>query len=179
MAEPSGSPISDSPIARGVRADEDPDAAPAVPEPELETLETGGAVFQLTADGLLPFDIWRDQFFMPVFVLPGAMLQLQTLQAVPENPATGPAAQAVYDIIRETPSLHFMARPGGVWLERVTAIGMFAFVLQKGVSAELRERRAAKVGAGKPAKDAAPELQPIDPPADAVPVGAGAMLDAA
>ncbi len=52
-----------------------------------------------------------------------------------------PASDALYDICEETPSLHFLIKPGGKWMERAIAIGMFAVPIAKGVRDEVQERR--------------------------------------
>ncbi|MGD1880017.1 MAG: hypothetical protein ACFB13_21245 [Kiloniellaceae bacterium] len=61
-----------------------------------------------------------------------------------EEDAARQAAGVLYDICLETPALHFLVKPGGVWFQRVAAIGAFAVPKGMAVAAELGARKAAK-----------------------------------
>ncbi len=52
------------------------------------------------------------------------------------------AASKLYDICIETPALHFLVKPGGIWFERVAAIGAFALIKGQAVATELHARKA-------------------------------------
>lgn len=66
---------------------------------------------------------------------------LRALKIEQGDGAAQDAAKAIYDTILEVPALHFMLRPGGKWLERALAVGMFALPMARAVKAELLERR--------------------------------------
>lgn len=73
-----------------------------------------------------------------------------------------PASDALYDICEETPSLHFLIKPGGKWMERAIAIGMFAVPIAKGVRDEVAERRKLAAPQKQVKKDApAPGPKPL------------------
>jgi hypothetical protein len=55
------------------------------------------------------------------------------------------ASDALYDICLETPAMHFLIQPGGVWFQRVAAISAFALPKAMGAAAEIRARRAKPV----------------------------------
>ncbi len=87
------------------------------------------------------------------------------------------ASDEMYEICLETPGLHFIIQPGGVWYKRISIIGMFAVPKVMGVAKELREKRIAAQNAAlwaekeqarandaEPAKNApAGEKQPENP----------------
>lgn len=50
------------------------------------------------------------------------------------------ASDALYDIVLETPQLHFLLKTDGVWMGRLMAIGGFALVKLASVQAEIEER---------------------------------------
>ncbi|HEV7368952.1 hypothetical protein [Arenibaculum sp.] len=174
--EPGSSPgsISDGPLARGVRAFEpeavldagsaEPEAPPAVPVPEL------------TAEGLLPFDMWSPMF-KTAHQLPGLFLGLQSLQSAPDRPEAEPAARAIYEIIAETPSLHFLARPGGKWAERAAAIALYALPVTAAVRGEIATKRKA-VAAAKATRKPAPETIAEPAPAPEPPAEMGEFFRA-
>ncbi|WP_157831997.1 hypothetical protein [Thalassospira marina] len=53
------------------------------------------------------------------------------------------ASDEMYEICLETPGLHFIIQPGGVWYKRLSVIGMFMVPKVMGVAKELREKRIA------------------------------------
>lgn len=94
--------------------------------------------------------------FQFVFTMGYGATELQSLKVVGEdgevlNPNARPASDALYDICEETPSLQFFIKPGGKWMQRAAAIGMFAVPVAMGCKAELAARKQAKL-----AKDAPP-----------------------
>lgn len=114
----------------------------------------------LTPDGFLTVEAFA-KGFTQAFVLTGHLTGLQALVAVEGNPATPDAAQAVYDICRETPALQFIIRPGSVWIQRAAAIGAFAVPLAVGVKGELAAKRRARIAAAKRAT-ANNQVKPAD-----------------
>lgn len=94
----------------------------------------------------------------------GAASMLTKLKALAwskDDPAARGAFQALYDTCAEIPMLGFLLRPGGKWMGRAMAVGLFAVPLAQGVRAELAQRR----GGGVPANDAkgAPATAPVAP----------------
>lgn len=65
----------------------------------------------------------------------------QSLKIQNDRDQARAAADALYDICLETPSMHFMIKPGGVWFQRITAIGAFALPKAMGVAAEMQARK--------------------------------------
>ena len=59
-------------------------------------------------------------------------------------PSLPPAAAAVYDTIREMPSLHFLLRPGGKWMQRAFALGAFGVPVAIGCKIEAQAKRQAR-----------------------------------
>lgn len=75
------------------------------------------------------------------------------------EPVHREALEALYDSFADVPALHFMLKPGGKWMGRAVAVGMWAVPMAVGVREELRaRRRVASVGPQ-------PSGQPAAPPA--------------
>lgn len=120
-----------------------PGADDVRPKPE------GGPEATDAGPGLLTRDQFREGL-AKCQVLAGHVLQLRTLAAAPERPEYLPAADAAYDIIRDTPALHWLIMPGSIWLQRVVAISAYALPVAAGCRAELLERaRAADAAASR------------------------------
>ncbi|WP_298334135.1 hypothetical protein [Asticcacaulis sp.] len=99
----------------------------------------------------------------------GSMLGLRTIEEAPDQSSFPAAAQALYDSIVDTPSLHFLIKPETAWGARILAIGMFAVPMARGVQAELAERRKNRPvqSAGKRPPPASPQpvqTAPTPPP---------------
>ena len=92
------------------------------------------------ADGLLSVEAFAGGR-KHALTLAGHLTALQTLLASPEAPTYPDAATAIYESIRAVPALHFLIRPGGLWLQRAAAIAVWAVPVGAGVRAELAERR--------------------------------------
>ncbi|KZD05166.1 hypothetical protein AUP40_14185 [Thalassospira xiamenensis] len=79
------------------------------------------------------------------------------------------ASDALYDICLDTPSMHFLVKPGGVWFQRVAAISAFALPKAMGVVSEIKAKKARPVnqspGQDKKAERAKPEPAK-EPPAN-------------
>ncbi|WOF73803.1 hypothetical protein QMT40_001439 [Parvibaculaceae bacterium PLY_AMNH_Bact1] len=117
---------------------------------------TGGASpIGINADGF----IGKDEFFgmfQFVFMAGHGATQLQSLN-IEGSETARPASDALYDICEETPSLQFFIKPGGKWMQRAAAIGMFVVPVAMGCKAELAARKQAKVAKDAPAPSATNE----------------------
>lgn len=101
--------------------------------------------------------------FTVVHTVGGHLAGLKSLVEAPARPEARPASDAIYEICRETPALHFLIQPGGLWLQRLAVIGAYALPLAVAVKGELVERRAKA------------KLKPVDKgPAAAAPDAPGA-----
>ena len=141
ISEPSAEPIRSTTSPPGhdgshldaIEIGDDP-GAPPPPKP-------GPATAEATAgDGFVTRDIFA-QNFAGAFAFAGGMTGLQSLTAAPEAQTCRPAADALYDTCRDTPWLHFLVRPGSVWLQRTLAIMAFAAPLVRETAAEVKARR--------------------------------------
>ncbi len=89
--------------------------------------------------------------------LAGLMSGLETLRGSPDQPTWPEAAGAIYDTLRDMPSLHFLIRPGGKWMQRAALVAIWGLPVATGCVAELRARKSPK--AGRPANDDGPPLE--------------------
>lgn len=103
----------------------------------------GTAPALLTPEGFITYDAFHDGF-CKAFELGGHIGQLQTLLNAPKQPSCPDATRAVYDIAIETPALHFLIKPGSIWVQRAFAIGSFAVPVTLGCVAEIRAKAAAQ-----------------------------------
>lgn len=113
----------------------EPDGAGPGPEDPRGAPEGGPE----TPAGLLTREQFRDGL-AKCQRLAGHVAQIKTLIAAPDRPEYEPAADAAYDIIRDTPALHWLIMPGSIWLQRAVAIGAYAIPVAAGCRAELAER---------------------------------------
>jgi len=131
--EPKAEPI--GPISDGSHLDEiavdDPDAAPPV---EPESIGVG-------SDGFITPEAFH-QGFLFGFVCAGELLNLDTLRGAAKRETAEPASRAIYDTIRDMPSLHFMIQPGAVWFKRLMTIGAFVMPLAVECTREIKQARA-------------------------------------
>lgn len=97
----------------------------------------------LAAGGFLSAEAWQGGL-RHALSLGGHMTGLRTLLASPDAPTFPDAAQAMYDSILACPPLHFLIRPGGLWIQRAAAVMVWAVPIGAGVRAELAERRASR-----------------------------------
>jgi hypothetical protein len=121
----------------------------------------------------MPVVIGKDEFFALFKMgqqLPGHLFSLKALTEHPEKPEARAASDAIYDIAAETPSLSWLIEPGGVWLPRLAAIGLYAVPLGMAVKAELKAKRQTAVTAKKATAEAKREsrLEAVDPQAEAM-----------
>lgn len=107
----------------------------AAPEAEVAP-ETG-------ADGLITREVFFHGFCQ-AHAMCGLFVGSQALQGVPDMRESRPAADALYDTIKETPALHFLLSPHGKWMQRAAAWAAFAIPAYGGALGELRARRAAR-----------------------------------
>jgi len=102
---------------------------------------SGPAGGPIGADGLLTGAAFADGLGK-VLLITGHATGLETVLRSPDEPTYPDAAGAMYDAIRDVPALHFLLRPGGLWVQRAAAIALWAVPLGAGVRRELRTRRA-------------------------------------
>lgn len=139
---------------------EEPDPAPVDPVAGLSPADEAGAVEAAAASaGLLPFATFHE-CWNATFQGVGAMSRLRTLQAVPENETSEPAAREVYAIIVETPALHWIVSPESGWFKRLAVIGAFGFSVGGGCYVELQQRREAARLAKSGGQGEAPAMSP-------------------
>lgn len=96
---------------------------------------------------------------------------LQSLKIENDRDQARAAADALYDICIETPSMHFLIKPGGVWFQRITAIGAFALPKAMGVAAELQARKAMRRPMPKGEPERPENVQTEGPDAVSDPMG--------
>ncbi len=88
--------------------------------------------------------VGKDAFyalFCGGFRIGNAVTGLKSL-AIPQGDASArECSDAIYEICEETPLLNFVIQPGGKWLQRMTAIGMFAVPMTMNVQAEIAARK--------------------------------------
>lgn len=98
----------------------------------------------LGADGLLSVEAFAGGL-RHALTLAGHLTGLQALLTSPAAPTYPDAATAIYESIRAVPALHFLIRPGGLWLQRAAAVMVWVVPVGAGVRAELRARQAVPV----------------------------------
>lgn len=106
------------------------------------------------ADGLLSVEAFTTGL-RHALTLGGHVTGLQTLLRSPDEATFPDGATAMYESIRAVPALHFLIRPGGLWLQRAAAIAVWAVPVAAGCRAELRDRARQAVPARDPAESAA------------------------
>jgi hypothetical protein len=122
--------------------------------PDDETaaaIEVGeGAEGKITPSGLWEYEVF-DKGFCTSFSLVGHATGFKTLVDAPNIPTRPDATRAMYDIILDTPSLHFLLSPQSLWMQRAVTLAAFFVPVASGVAGEMRERRAPKAQAQKTA----------------------------
>lgn len=109
---------------------------PAAPE-QKETLGEG-----ITARGFLDKKAFFSMYFRPMHDLPSAWAGIESLKIHDSEIAAAQAASdAVYDIAEETPSLHWLIKPGGVWMQRVVVILAYTGPKMVAVRNEVRQKK--------------------------------------
>lgn len=98
----------------------------------------------LAAGGFLSVEAWAAGL-RHALTLGGHLTGLQALLASPDAPTFPDAARAMYETIEACPPLHFLIRPGGLWIQRAAAVMVWAVPVASGVRAELRARQAVPV----------------------------------
>ena len=115
----------------------------AIEVEEPEGQEGPRPAMPVTSDGFVTPDAFRDGLGKGLTVS-GHMTGLQTLVQGPQLETWPDAAAAIYDTIRETPSLHFLLKPGGKWWLRFAAIGAWGLPVAAGCAQEMKARRQPK-----------------------------------
>lgn len=143
--EPTPEPTMKVIAASGGDTIPDFDAAP-IPEdelPESEAEPTEPYSGPETPPGLITYEIFRDSVGGGI-KLTGQVTQLQTLIGACDESSWPEASRAMYDTILETPSLHWLIKPGAVWMQRTIAIGSWAVPVMVGCGREMKARKVAK-----------------------------------
>jgi hypothetical protein len=107
----------------------------------VDMVGEGAAPALLTPEGFISYEAFHEGF-CKAFDLCGHIGQLQTLLQAPKQPSCPDATRAIYDIARETPALHFVIKPGSIWVQRAFAIGSFAVPVTLACVAEIRIKAA-------------------------------------
>lgn len=77
--------------------------------------------------------------------LAGTMAGLQSLKTDLEDNTARASNDAIYEIILDTPMLHFVLNPQGKWIARISAILAFAVPKAMAVASELEAKQAEQV----------------------------------
>lgn len=118
-----------------------------VPLPEGETEQppqTSGGIQTmpvLTPEGFLTYDVFHEGF-CKAFHLGGHLSGLETLLNAPQQKTCPDATRAIYDIALDTPALHFLIKPGSIWMQRAFAIGSFVVPVSIACAHEVKARTA-------------------------------------
>ena len=132
------------------------DGAP-IPEDELKDdapIIGEGSEGKLTPTGRMTYEVF-DQTFCAVFSVAGHATGFKTLVDAPGLGSRPDATKAMYEIILDTPALHWMIEPSGLWMQRALALGMFFVPVAQGVANEMREKQKPKIKAAP--QSAAPQ----------------------
>lgn len=114
---------------------------------QLEAVGDGPAApdgAPLGADGFLSVEAFAAGL-RAALQLGGHLTSLQSLLASPDAPTFPDAAAAIYGTCRDFPALHFLIRPGGLWLQRAAAVAVWAVPVATACREELRARNARPV----------------------------------
>ncbi len=104
---------------------------------------------------LMPRPEWCD-LYLKCHGIAGHVMGSAVLVSVPQRAGGLDAAGAVYDTCAETPWLHFLLHPGGIWFQRASIVLLF----YAPIVGELRAERA-KRQAPRP-----PQPRPTESPAE-------------
>lgn len=108
----------------------------------------------------------KDEFSMLFFGAGNVchvMLGYETLLTLnPDNPQAVEAVNAVYDCIYDVPQLHWLLKPGNVWVQRAFSIGFFFVPFCMGIRKDIQAKRIEKIASRKTAVFKQKEHQHID-----------------
>lgn len=107
---------------------------------DAETLEIDPA--DLGPDGLFNYPAFH-RAWCTLHELPGEATGLRTLMEAPDSDPGKRASRAIYNTIRETPSLRWMLKPGGKWVYRIFVVGSYGWALKTACAVEIAARRSA------------------------------------
>lgn len=80
------------------------------------------------------------------------MLKYDTILTLnPDNPAAVEAVEAMYDCIYDVPQLHWILKPGNIWVQRAFSIGFFFVPFAIGIKNDMQTKRLEKLQAQKDA----------------------------
>lgn len=80
------------------------------------------------------------------------MLKYDTILTLnPDNPAAVEAVEAMYDCIYDVPQLHWILKPGNVWVQRAFSIGFFFVPFAIGIKNDMQTKRLERLQAKKDA----------------------------
>jgi hypothetical protein len=124
--------------AQGIQPDWDSAPLPVeeIPAQDAPQGVTGAIT---TQGGFITYEAFHDGF-CAAFELGGHLGKLQTLVEAPQQKNCPDATKAIYDICVETPALHFLIKPGSIWVQRAFAIGSFIVPVGLGCVGEIRTK---------------------------------------
>ena len=136
--EVDSSAFSDPAQATAAAIEPDWDSAPLpVEEIAAQDAPQGVTGAITTQGGFITYEAFHGGF-CSALELGGHLGQLQTLVNAPKQESCPDATKAMYDICVETPALHFLIKPGSIWVQRAFAIGSFIVPVGLGCVGEIR-----------------------------------------
>lgn len=133
----------------------EPESAPGAPADEAgnpasgPTGETAGDEERveidpadLDAEGYFNFEAFH-KAWITMHEMPGEYLHLRTLMEAPGSNPGIRASRAIYNTMRESPTLRVMLRPGGKWVYRAMVVGSYGWALTTACRVEVAARNAA------------------------------------
>lgn len=144
----------DAPDLEGFQVEPEPGAPESAPGEATDaasgpTGETAGDEERIEVD---PADLDAEGYFnYPAFHrawitmhhMPGEAVGLHTLMEAPDSAPGKRASRAIYNTMRESPTLRVMLRPGGKWIYRIFVVGSYGWALNTALRVEIGARKAA------------------------------------
>ena len=102
--------------------------------------EAAPEVLGVGSDGLFTYPVFKETCEKG-FLNAGMFADLETLRDAPKRPTWPGASAALYATLKDTPSLHFLLKPGSVWFQRLAAIGLFTVPVALSCKMEINIKR--------------------------------------
>ena len=145
-AKPAGEGLGPTGDPAGAAADEDPEKIEVDPS-------------DLDPEGYFNYAAFHRAWCM-CHQMPGEYTGLTTLMEAPDSPPGKRASRAIYNTIRESPTLRIMLRPGGKWVYRLFVVGSYGWALNTALRVEIAAKRGSEAPANAPGAEA-PEEESI------------------
>lgn len=113
----------------------------------------------LDAEGYFNYDAFH-RAWITMHHMPGEATGLHSLMEAPDSDPGKRASRAIYNTMRESPTLRVMLRPGGKWVYRAFVVGSYGWALNTALRVEIAAKRAAAAPADAPGA-AVPEEETI------------------